>query len=551
MQLRLSILFGVVAAVLWSLPVHAQEAEVYELPPVKYSATKPHDAVTRLQSALISGDLKLEGSDSNVVKSLLRILHIPVTSQMLVFSKTSFQKDIIGPKHPRALYYWDDCYVGWVPGGLVEIAAIDPSMGPVFYSFDPRGLSERNPPAFTREDDCMRCHGGTFVPGIPGVFARSLFPDQDGEPIFREGSEVVDDQTPFSERWGGWYVTGLSGDAKHRGNICGEEVNDHLIFDPSRGANVTDLSGFFDSSRYLTNSSDIVSLLVFEHQTAMQNSLTHAEINCRRMLGYQEDLKKVLDPPASSGTNDELLFDSVRTVFEHCADNVVDTLLFKDEAPLPKTIVGSDGFQKTFEENVPRSKDGSSLKDLLLSGHLFKNRCSYLIYSDSFRALPAPLKRRIYARLFKALDADHPNPRYSYIGREERERIARFLPRPIRISPTANLKNKLAQLAKELAFQGHPIRLGARKLSRCAINQDTIQTISTSRRFSGGCTHRNCLRPGDPRRSGISGISWTAGLLPCADFCRTTGAHRRTTQPGGKCRARGGLGGLFATQWVG
>lgn len=116
----------------------AQDPEAYELPPINYSQTKPHDVITRLQTTLGSGQLKLGGTDREVVQSLLRALHIPLTSQMLVFSKTSFQKDIIGPGHPRALYYTDNCYVGWVPGGLVEIAAIDPKLGPVFYSFDPR-----------------------------------------------------------------------------------------------------------------------------------------------------------------------------------------------------------------------------------------------------------------------------------------------------------------------------------------------------------------------------------------------------------------------------
>jgi hypothetical protein len=379
-----------------------------------------------MESELASGKLKLEGSDRLVVQKLLDFFHIPVSSQMLVFSKTSFQKDIIGPKHPRSLFYSDNCYVGWVPGGLVEIAAIDPKLGPVFYSFDPRALSATNPPEFSREGDCMRCHGGSFVPHIPAVFARSLYPDAEGEPIFRQGSEVVEDQTPFSERWGGWYVTGQHGSALHRGNQCAEEIRDQLVFDPSKGANITNLSPFFDTGDYLTNSSDIVSLLVFEHQTTMQNALTRAGINCRHMLDYQEGLKKVLDPNVPDD-GDGLCFDSVRTVFDHSADDVVDALLFKGEAPLPANIKGTAGFDQAFSKSGPRDKSGDSLRELLLSGHLFKNRCSYLIYSDSFLSLPEPLKHRIYKRLFRALDSDHPNPRYAYIGAEERGRIMRIL----------------------------------------------------------------------------------------------------------------------------
>ncbi|HEY3862810.1 MAG TPA: hypothetical protein VGO59_13075 [Verrucomicrobiae bacterium] len=425
MRFRLSILLTAVAA--FGTGVRAQEPEIYELPPVNYSTTKPHDAVTRLQMALVSGELKLGGTDREAVQSLLRILHIPAASQMLVFSKTSFQKDAISPMHPRALYYSDDCYVGWVPGGLVEVTAIDPSLGPVFYSFDPRGFSEKHSPTFTRGEDCMRCHGGTFVPGIPAVFARSLYAAADGEPIFREGSEVATEQTPFSERWGGWYVTGLYGNNTHRGNVFAEEVDGHLVFDPARGANVTNLSAFFDTRDYLAAGSDIVSLLVFEHQITVQNTLTRAEINCRRMLSYQDGLKNVLDTKPDASGDDGLLFDSVRGVFDHSAENVTDALLCKDEAPLPETIQGLAGFAEEFAKGAPRAKDGGSLKDLRLSRHLFKNRCSYLIYSDSFRALPQPLKRRIYARLRNALDPDDPDPRYSYIAGQERRRIAAIL----------------------------------------------------------------------------------------------------------------------------
>jgi hypothetical protein len=405
----------------------AQETETYELPPINYSHAQPHDVITHLRAELTSGQLKLAGTDRAVLQSLLRVLHIPFTSQLLVFSKTSFQKDIISPTRPRALYYTDNCYIGWVPGGLVEVAAIDPKLGPVFYSFDPRRLSEQNGPEFTRENECLECHGGSFVRGIPAVFARSLYADKEGEPIFRQGTEVVDYRTPFSERWGGWYVTGRHGDMLHRGNVYAAELGDELVFDAERGANITNLSPFFDTDNYLTNSSDIVSLLVFEHQTAMQNALTRAGMNCRRMLEYQKGLQEVLKPEPGADAHDELIFDSVRTVFEHSADEVVDALLFKDEAALPQTIIGSAAFQKAFSENALRTKDGSSLKDLLLSKHLFKNRCSYLIYSDSFLSLPQPLKRRIYARLSKALDPDQPNPRYSYIDPVERHRIASIL----------------------------------------------------------------------------------------------------------------------------
>lgn len=407
-----------------ALHSQAQETETYELPPINYSRTQPQDVVAHLRAELASGALKLEGSDREIVQDLLRRFHIPIASQLLVFSKTSFQRDRISPDHPRALYYTDNCYVGWVPGGLVEITTIDPKLGPVFYSFDPRAISEKHWPEFSRPNDCLDCHGGHFVPGIPAVFARSVFADKEGNPLYRQGGEVVDYRTPFSKRWGGWYVTGLHGDTLHRGNVFASEDGDQLVFNPAAGANVTNLSRLFDTGNYLTNSSDIVSLLVFEHQLAMQNALTSANMNCRRMLDYQAHLQTALK---ESTADDEPHFDSVRNIFDHSAEMVVDTLLFKDEATLPDVITGSSAFQKSFSADAPRARDGSSLKDLLLSDHLFKNRCSYLIYSESFLSLPRGLKHRIYARLAKALDLEQPDPRYTYIHRSERQRIANIL----------------------------------------------------------------------------------------------------------------------------
>src|SRR5690606_29845754 len=135
----------------------------------------------------------------------------PVESQLLVFSKTSLQRRRISPERPRALYFSDTVYVGWVPGGLTEVIIIDPQLGPVFSTFDLRD-GRREHPKLERDNDCLRCHGGNFVRDIPGIFARSLFTDETGEPLLRHGTLIVDDETPFAQRWGGWYVTGYHGD---------------------------------------------------------------------------------------------------------------------------------------------------------------------------------------------------------------------------------------------------------------------------------------------------------------------------------------------------
>jgi hypothetical protein len=250
-----------------------------------------------------------------------------------------------------------------------------------------------------------------------------VYPDAEGEPLLQLGTEVVDFRTPFTNRWGGWYVTGLHGSAHHRGNACATEREGQPVIDSQRGANVTDLSSFFHTTEYLTNTSDIVALLVLEHQTAMQNTLTRASLNSRRMLEYQRKLQSELKEPIT----DEPVYQSVKSVLDGSAREIVDDLLFKDEADLPPGIGGSIGFQRAFQANARRADDGSSLKDLLLDGHLFKNRCSYLIYSDSFLKLPRQLKSRVYRRLSAALRSGASDSRYGYLAANERARLVEIL----------------------------------------------------------------------------------------------------------------------------
>ncbi len=416
-----SLLLASLGVVWVSNGAHAQSTPDYEQPPVSYSATTPRDAVTRLQARLESGNLVLAGSDREILQTVLRELQVPIESQVVVFSKTSLQRGRIRPDQPRALYFSDSIYVGWVPGGLIELSAVDPQLGPVFYSFDPQ-VVRGAPRAFVRDNDCLRCHGGTFVRGIPGVFARSLVPSESGEPLLRHGTTVVDDETPFAQRWGGWYVTGYTGQENHRGNAFGSEGGDQLIF-PLSGKRPHELSDYFDVSRYLAPTSDVVALLVFEHQMTVQNSLTRAAHSCRKMLEYQRSLQKTFNDPPT----DEPAYDSVKSVFASAVEDVVDHLLFRGAAPLPEGVTGSDAFRRVFTQAAPRSRAGHALKDLQLRDRLFAQRCSYLIYSESFTALPAQLKSRVFDRLHAALHDESPKGRYAYLGKEEKQRIYQIL----------------------------------------------------------------------------------------------------------------------------
>src|SRR5688500_13017475 len=291
----------------------AQGQPDYEQPPVSYSASTPTDAIARVQKRIASGELAFAGSDKQILEALLKELGVPVESQLLVFSKTSLQRGRIRPERPRALYFSESAYVGWVPGGLIEVVAIDQKLGPVFYSFEisPAGGAAHK---IERDTDCLRCHGGTFVREIPGVFARSVFPDANGEPLLRHGTLIVDDETPFGQRWGGWYVTGYHGAGHHRGNVRASGLGEQLVFAPAK-ERPDELSGFFDTSDYLRPRSDVVALLVFEHQLTMQNSLTRGGMACRKMMAYQHGLQKAFKEPIT----DEPAYDSVKSVLASSA----------------------------------------------------------------------------------------------------------------------------------------------------------------------------------------------------------------------------------------
>jgi hypothetical protein len=315
---------------------------------------------------------------------------------------------------------------------LVEIAAIDPVLGPVFYSFDPheRGEGKR----FYRDADCLRCHGGTFVREIPGLLARSVFTKASGEPLLSLGSELVDMTTPIEKRWGGWYVTALQSGPRHRGNLL---LSTDAERSPERMAatsNLKSLEKFCDLRPYLASSSDVAALLVFEHQVSVQNVLTKANQDCLRMIVYQTNLQAELKETVT----EEPTYESVQHVFTAATQKVLDALLCKDEAPLPeKGIQGVGGFATVFAARDKAGASEMSLRELDLQQRLFKYRCSFLIQSSAFEQLQPTLRRRVLRRLWHALTDPAPEPRYDYLETGEREVIRNILASSVRNLPAS------------------------------------------------------------------------------------------------------------------
>lgn len=423
MHLRWNVRFMlVVPLLLAAVGSRAQTVPEYELPPTRYSESAPSNRIERLQQKLVSGELSFAAmGDRAILRRCLEALEVPPDSQVLVFSKTSLQRHRIHPRHPRAIYFSDDCYVGWVPGGLFEIAVTDPHLGLVFYRFDPRATSPAR--RFERDPECLSCHAGARTRHWPGLLVRSVFPDEDGEPISQAGSFDTDHTSPLSERWGGWYVTGRHGAARHMGNSVTRTVGSEFVLDRESAANARTLGQWVSTDNYLRPDSDIVALMVLEHQVTVHTRLAKGALRVRRWMHYQQELRKVL----GEAPTDEPTGTALRVVNDETRQ-ILDALLFVDEAPLPEGgIAGNADFQDAFRKNRRSDAQGRSLKDFDLTTRLFRYRCSYLIHSEAFASLPAALKASVYQELRRGLSAENPNAPFDHLEPDERQVIRGIL----------------------------------------------------------------------------------------------------------------------------
>lgn len=385
------------------------QADFWDLPPIRYSDSKADDSLSRLAADLASGVKKVEGvAPLERLRFVLRELDVPEESQMMVYSKTSHQNALIHPKNPRALYFSEEAYVGYVPGGAIEAVVVDPRLGPTFYLIEAGG-----PGGLTIQRDlsnCMSCHGTARTENVPGLLVRSVYPNADGHPLLAMGTSHVTHETPLSERWGGYYVTGRSS-LPHLGNRTYEEDGP----DDARPSDLADLKDKIDVARYPRATSDIVALMVLEHQCRMHNLLTAASLQYQRA----RFLGRALDPSADPDEG------SAGRVADGMAEKIVACLLFQDEADPGDGIEGGEAFQKAFTARFPRTKAGDSLADFQLYDRMFKNRCSYMIYSRSFRDLPPRVKRPVLDRLKAVLAGE--DAAFDWLKASERKRIEAIL----------------------------------------------------------------------------------------------------------------------------
>jgi hypothetical protein len=394
-----------------------------EYPAVGYATTARTDAVAELEKRLASGDAALEHDASHgYLHSLLRALDIGIESQVLVFSKTSVQALSITATTPRAIYYNDDTYIGWVPGArTLEVASLDPRLGPVFYTLAQDAAASVE---FERHlGECLRCHDSYSLTGggVPRFITGSGYTDVDGNLVAHEGWILTSDRTPLSSRWGGWYVSGHHGEQVHLGNIAVHDVAELQQLDTLRKGNLDNLDEVLDASAYLSNQSDIVALLVLEHQVRVQNAITRVNYDVHTALAPVGTASR-RDLPAPTPTAPD-----ISSRIAEIAEPLVEALFLAGEAELTAPIAGTSGFAATFEARGPRDAKGRSLRELDLTTRLFKYPLSYVIYSRAFDALPAAAKEYVYARIREILEGEDGSEAFTRLTSDDRTAILEIL----------------------------------------------------------------------------------------------------------------------------
>jgi hypothetical protein len=344
------------------------------------AAAEATGAVPALQQRIDRGEVQLSfDAERGYLLSLLKELQVPQASQLLVYSKTSCQRERISPQTPRAVYFSDRAYVAWLPGSpLLEISSVEPKFGAVFYTLEQKPAAK---PQIIRRDQCLECHTGTATLNVPGYLVRSYATDDHGVIDVINGSSMVDHRTPWPERWGGWYVAG------------------------SVAPTNTPLSRVSNLAIYPQQTTDTVALMVLEHQAQMQNLITR--------LNYEATQRT---PPSGAAESERATLDAF-----------VKYLLFADEVTLNSSIQGNAAFITWFENQGPKDKQGRSLRQLDLKTRLLKYPCSYMIYSEAFGALPREARLHLYRRLWKILNGEDTDTAFQRIPAAAKRAILEIL----------------------------------------------------------------------------------------------------------------------------
>lgn len=379
----------------------------FKAAPHDYLTHTPRDRFTGLLPRLNSGEIKLDTTDDKTfLTSLLKALDVPVSSQILVFSASSLQSEIINPRNPRALYFNEDTYVGFVPGGKVEVISMDPTHAATFYIFD--RLQRGGPlPLIGRSEKCFNCHAGNATHRVPGLIAESVLPMLSGASLETYRRDEQGHQIPLEKRFGGWHLTGGHHLTDTHANLMGAtRASGSLEKVPVEPGKMWDID------RHLLPTSDILPNLIHEHQIGFENRVFHAAYVLRQLSAQGRG-----SPPMSA-----------KAEVEKHADDLARYILFADEAKLPRQgVEGDANFIREFQRNKKPAGSGASLKDFDLKNRIFKYRASYMLYTESWQKLPKEFKDRVYYKMAEGLRDQNPSPAYAVIPADEKRAIRSIL----------------------------------------------------------------------------------------------------------------------------
>jgi hypothetical protein len=292
-------------------------------------------------------------------------------------------------------------------------------------------------PVFQRAElDCTQCHIAAGTRGIPGVLLRSVYATPDGTLLPGAPSYITDQDSPLTERWGGWYVSGKAGEpALTMANASVPQLpppGAPVATDPNARKLLAFDSPPFKASDYLFPGSDAVALLVLAHQTQMHNLITLTNYKTRIALynlGKQPADTQASAPAATASEGS--LPDTTRRQFERPAEQLLRYLLFVNEAPLAglgaRQALTDSPFAKEFTARGLRDSQGRSLRDFDFAQRIFRYPCSYLIYSDAFDAIPEPAKDYVYHRLLQILTGQDQSEDFSCLSAQDRRAVLEIL----------------------------------------------------------------------------------------------------------------------------
>jgi hypothetical protein len=205
------------------------------------------------------------------------------------------------------------------------------------------------------------------------------------------------------------------------GNVVLEDPDESESLDTAAGANLLDLSTKFDSAPYMSGHSDLVALMVLEHQTEVHNLITAASFQTRQALHYQAEMNRIFKE------SEDHQSDATRSRIRNSCRRLLKTMLFCGETRLTDRVSGTSEFSGEFAARGPFDAQGRCLRQFDLEGRMFKYPCSYLLYSEAFDGLPPAALDEIYRQLHDVLTGKDTDPDFAHLADDDRKAILEIL----------------------------------------------------------------------------------------------------------------------------